>query len=97
MNYYSRSQIIEILKVGNEFLVALEEEQIVVRDAPEHIAGEYSDVMFERARVAANLVEELEINLPGVAVIVRMREQMAEQRRTIEAFLSNLPTASGDE
>ena len=95
MNYYSRSQIIEILQVGDDFLVALEEEQIVECDAPEDSAGDYSDIMFERARVAANLVEELEINLPGVAVIVRMREQMADQRRTIEHFLSELRATSG--
>ncbi len=90
MNYYTRRQLIERLQIGNEFLIALEEEHILVRDAPAERSEVFSDVMLERARVAANLVEELDINLPGVAVIVHMRESMAQQRRTIESFMQQL-------
>jgi hypothetical protein len=74
--------------------IALEEEHILVRDAPGERSEEFSDIMLERARVAANLVEELDVNLPGVAVIVRMREAMAQQRRTIESFMQQLREAT---
>ena len=90
MNYYTRRQLVEFLQVGDEFLVSLEQESIVERDAPESMDEEFSDIMFERVRVAANLVEELEVNLPGVAVILRMREEIAGQRRTIEEFVLRL-------
>ena len=90
MNYYTRRQMVEVLHVGDDFLISLEEEEIVTRDAPEDIAGEFSEIMLERVRVAANLVEELEVNLPGVAVIIRMREEMAGQRRAIEEFVIRL-------
>jgi hypothetical protein len=95
MIYYTRTQLVEFLQVQEEFLIALEEEEIVRRDAPEEMAEEFSEVMLERARVAANLVEELEVNLPGVAVILRMREEMAGQRRTIEKFVIRLRRAAG--
>jgi hypothetical protein len=90
MNYYTRRQLVEFLQVGDEFIVSLEQESIVERDAPESMDEEYSDIMLERVRVAANLVEELEVNLPGVAVILRMREEIAGQRRTIEEFVLRL-------
>lgn len=90
MNYYTRRQLVDVLQVGDDFLISLEEEEIVTRDAPDDIAGEFSEIMLERVRVAANLVEELEVNLPGVAVIIRMREEMAGQRRAIEEFVIRL-------
>lgn len=90
MKYYTRTQLVEYLEIGDDVLVALEEEEIVVRDAPAHLAEDFTEVMFERARVAMNLIEELEVNLPGVAVIIRMREDMAAQRRVIDAFVEQL-------
>jgi hypothetical protein len=84
----------ECLQVGDDFLIALEKEEIVTRDAPEDVVGEFSEIMFERARVAVNLIEELEVNLPGVAVIIRMREEMASQRRTIEEFVIRLRSSA---
>ena len=46
--------------------------------------------MLERARVAQNLVRGLEVNLPGVAVIVRLREEMVGLRRHMEDLLAQL-------
>jgi hypothetical protein len=46
--------------------------------------------MLERARVAQNLVRGLEVNLPGVAVIVRLREEMVGLRRHMEDLLTQL-------
>ena len=37
--------------------------------------------------MAANLVGELEVNLPGAAIIVRMREEMADLRRQMAQLL----------
>jgi hypothetical protein len=90
MKYYTRTQLIEVLKIGDDILLSLEEEEIVVCDAPEDVAEDFTEIMFERVRVAMNLMEELEVNLPGVAVILRMREDMAEQRRVIDALVEKL-------
>ena len=90
MSYYSRKQIVQILEIEEVFLVSLEEEEVITVDAPENNPGDFSEKMLERARVADNLVHELDINLPGAAVIVRMREEMAELRHQVERFLEAL-------
>lgn len=90
MKYFTRTQLVEYLQIGDDVLLALEEQEIVVRDAPRDMSQDFSEVMFERARVAVNLIEELDVNLPGVAVILRMREDMASQRRAIDAFIKRL-------
>lgn len=88
MIYYSRRQIVELLGVEDAFLVQLEVEDIIYCDAPEEHPGEYSERMLERARVADNLVHELEVNLAGVAVIVEMREHLATLRHHLESIAS---------
>ena len=90
MSYYSRKQVVQILEIEEVFLVSLEEEEVITVDAPENNPGDFSEKMLERARVADNLVHELDINLPGAAVIVRMREEMAELRHQVERFLEAL-------
>ena len=88
MNFYTRKQVIELLEIDDGFLVTLEREEIVAHDAPPGAAGEFSERMLERARVAQNLVRDLDVNLPGVAVIVRLREEMAGLRRRVEELLA---------
>jgi MerR family transcriptional regulator, heat shock protein HspR len=90
MTFYTRTQIVQLLEIEDSFFVQLEGEEIVYRDAPEGYPGEFSEQMLERARVADNLVHELEINLPGVAVILRMREQVATLRHHVESLASEL-------
>ncbi len=90
MTYYTRRQVFELLEVDEVFLVSLEREDIVLRDAPPEAEGEYSERMLERIRVAQNLVRDLEVNLPGVAVIVRLREEMVGLRRHMEDLLGQL-------
>ena len=92
--YYTRTQIIETLEIGDDFLVSLEREAIVSCDAPPDATGEFSERMLERARVAYNLTHEFDVNLAGAAIIVRMREHMQEQREHIERFLSDLEKTS---
>jgi MerR family transcriptional regulator/heat shock protein HspR len=95
MTYYSRRQVMELLEIEEGFLVLLEREDIVLHDAPPESEGDFSDRMLERVRVAQNLVRDLEVNLPGVAVIVRLREEMAGLRRHVEDLRSQLGQKSG--
>ena len=90
MTFYTRKQVIELLEIDEGFLVTLEREEIVSRDAPSGAAGEFSELMLERARVAQNLVRDLDVNLPGVAVIVRLREEVSGLRRHLEQLLGEL-------
>ena len=93
-SYYTRIQLLQMLEIDADFLLVLEQEAIVVCDAPSDVAGEFSERMLERARVAHNLTHELDVNLAGAAIIVRMREQMQRQRQHIERFLAELERSS---
>ncbi len=95
MIFYTRKQVVELLEIDEGFLISLEQEEIVATDAPEAESGEFSELMLERARVAQNLVRDLDVNLPGVAVIVRMREQMAELRGHVKQLAQELAKRGG--
>jgi hypothetical protein len=80
---YTRRQLVEILEVEESFVVSLEREEIVEADLPGDEA-QFSERMLERVRVAWNLVHELEVNLPGVAIILRLREDLGDLRGQLE-------------
>ena len=77
MKYYTRAELRQLLDVEESFLFSLEQEEIIWLDAPGGEGG-YSERMLERVRVSRNLVEELDVNLPGAAVILSLREQLTE-------------------
>ena len=91
MRFYTSREIQRLLEIDEGLWVELEREEIVVGDAPEPEA--YSERMFERARVACNLVNELEVNLAGAAIIVRMREELADLRRDVARLLAEIERA----
>lgn len=78
MSAYTLRQICELLELDEGFATELVRESVLVADAGEEC---FSDDMFERARVARELVVELEVNVAGAAVIVRMREELVALRR----------------
>ena len=94
MSFYTRKQIIELLEIDEGFLVSLEREEIIQPDAPTGTPGEFSEQMLERVRVAYNLVHDLDVNLPGSAIIVRMREEIADLRHRMEELAIKLRGSS---
>jgi hypothetical protein len=93
VRFYTRQQILELVGIDTRFFVELEREEIVSGDAPEE--GGYSERMLERARVAHELVHELDVNLEGAAIIVRMREDVAALRRDLAALAEELHRLRG--
>jgi hypothetical protein len=88
VKFYTRVEIQQLLEIDDGLWLALESEEVLVGDAPS--PGCYSERMLERARVARNLMEELDVNLAGAAIIVRMREGMAALRHDLERTLGEL-------
>jgi hypothetical protein len=87
MSDYERSEVVRLLNLDDAFLETLERESIVHVDVEGH---RFSARMVERIRVAHSLIFELEVNLSGVAVILRMREELGGVRgtlRRVEAIL----------
>ena len=73
MSRYTLRQIADILGLDPGFLEELAREEILTPDVPD---ADYSDRMLERARVCHELVHELDVNLAGASVIVRLREEL---------------------
>jgi hypothetical protein len=90
VRFYTRTEIVKLLEIDGGFVDALEREEIVAPDAPASETGEFSEEMLERVRVAYNLVHDLDVNLPGVAIIVQMREEMSGLRHRLEGLLNEL-------
>lgn len=88
--WYTRTEIFELLEIEDDFLITLERESIIAADAPPGTGGEFSAQMFERVRVAYNLVNDLKVNLAGAGIIVRMREELFAKRRDLERVLDEI-------
>jgi hypothetical protein len=90
MTFYTRKQLVEMLDTDEGFLLALEREEIIESDAPSGPGGEFSERMLERARVAHNLVADLDVNLPGAAIIVRLLEEVTDLRHRMTEVMAEL-------
>ena len=96
MRFYTRIEIVKLLEIEGGFVDELEREEIITPDSPSGEAGEYSEQMLERVRVAYNLVHDLDVNLPGAAIIVQMREEISGLRHRLEGLLNDLRGSSTD-
>jgi hypothetical protein len=85
---YTRTQLIEILGVEEGLVRELEQEEIVFADGAERDRAAFSQFMLERARVASILVQDLGVNVEGAAIIVRMREEIADLHRELARLLA---------
>ena len=89
--YWTISEIIEIFQVEETFIADLEEEDIVCPTCLEGMpTKQFSVHDVERLRLAKILMEEMDVNLPGVEVILRMRESMIHMRRQFDDILEDL-------
>ncbi len=90
-DYYYRRQVIEIFKVDEDFLDILEAEELIhpvqVESAQEKV---FPPDEVERIRIINNLVNDLEVNLPGVEVILEMRENLIRMQRQFDQILETL-------
>ncbi len=89
--YYYRKQVIEIFDLEESFLAELEEEDLIhtveVEASDERV---FPIDQVERVRIISNLVRDLEVNLPGVEVILAMRENMILMQRQFDSIMEML-------
>ena len=90
-DYYYKRQVIEIFKVDEDFLDTLEAEDFIhpvrIESAKEKV---FLPEEVERIRIISNLVNDLEVNLPGVEVILEMRENLIRMQRQFDQILETL-------
>lgn len=86
--YYHRTQVLEIFEFDESFLDELESEELIICSQIDPSGSKlYDPNQFERLRIISNLTRELDVNLPGVEVILQMRENMLSMRRQFDQIL----------
>ena len=89
--FWTVKEVIEFFEVDERFLADLQEEELICPlcsdERPDKI---FSAEELEKLRVAKILVEDMGVNLPGVDIILRMRQMMFDMRKQFDDILEDL-------
>ena len=89
--FYTISEVIEIFQIEERLLFDLEQEEIVCPACRDDLQTKlFSIDEMDKLRLAKILVEDMGVNLAGVEVILRMRQNMFEMRRQFDTILEDL-------
>jgi MerR family transcriptional regulator/heat shock protein HspR len=90
-DYWSVTEIVEIFQVDEDIISFLEEGEILCPECMEDRQEKrFSAMEMDKIRFAKILMEDMEVNLPGVEVILRMRESMVRMRKQFDDILEGL-------
>jgi MerR family transcriptional regulator/heat shock protein HspR len=91
--YWTVTEVMEIFQIDETIISYLEEEEILCPECfEEKPTKRFSAVELDKLRLAKILIEDMEVNLPGVEVILRMRESMIRMREQFDDILEGLVT-----
>ncbi len=90
-DFWTIGEVVEIYEVNEEFLLDLEEEELLCpvcgKGSPTKL---FTRKDMETLRLAKVLLEDMGVNLPGIEVILRMRDSMFQMRRQFDDILEDL-------
>jgi MerR family transcriptional regulator/heat shock protein HspR len=90
-NFWTYTEILEVLQIDEKLLDELEAEEIVCpvfrRARPEKF---FPASELEKLRLIKTLTDDMAVNLPGVEIILRMRQTMIDMRKQFDAILEQL-------
>ncbi len=90
-NYWTVTEIIETFQVNEKFIQVLERDAIVCPTCKKNASAKvFPTDEVEKLRLAKVLIEEMDVNLPGVEVILHMRQNMVEMRQQFDKILEDL-------
>jgi len=85
------ADVMEFFQVEEKLLRDLEEEEIICPACNEGLPTRLFHIHeLEKLRIAKILMEEMDVNLSGVEVVLRMRQNMLEMRKQFDAILEDL-------
>lgn len=80
----TRTEVLRLVGGDEELLELLTTEGLLPPRTPYHVED------MESARLAHTLMHELDVNMAGVEIILRMREEMLSTRRQVAELLALL-------
>lgn len=89
--YWTITEVMERFEVETRFLMELEEEEIICPVCREGDSSKwFSESDLENLRLAKLLVDDMGVNLPGVEIILRMRQTLLDMRTQFDAVLEDV-------
>ena len=89
--FWTSTEIIRIFQVEEHFISELEEYDIVCPTCAEDPQTRtFNAHDMEKLRIAKTLMEEMDVNLPGVEIILRMRQNMIAMREQFDDILEEV-------
>ena len=89
--FWSVTEVLELFEVEEKFLNDLETEEIVCATCDPGLPSRGFDVhQLEKLRIAKVLMEDMEVNLPGVEVILQLRQNLIEMRSQFDAIMEDM-------
>lgn len=89
--YWTVTEIIETFQVDENFIRELENDEIVCPTCKKNDPAKlFTPEEIEKLRLAKLLMEEMDVNRPGVEVILHMRQSMLDMRRQFDNILEDL-------
>ena len=90
-DFWTIAEVVDYFEVEEGFLVDLEDEEILCPTCKENSSIKtYAERELEKLRLAKILMEDMGVNMAGVDVIIRMRENMFEMRRQFDIILEEV-------
>ncbi len=89
--FWTIEEIKARFRVSDDLIAELESEQIVMYvPHPDEKVRALSIHDIEKVRLAAILVNEMGVNLPGVEVILNMRSNMLQMQKQVDSILEHV-------
>ena len=89
--FWTVTEVVEIFRIDKGFLDNLEKEDLLCPVCREDSNAKLFSVNeLEKLHLIKLLSEDMDVNLPGIEIILRMRQSMFEMRRQFDAILKDL-------
>jgi MerR family transcriptional regulator/heat shock protein HspR len=89
--FWTITEVVEVFEIGEDVVEELEQEEVLCpvcrEDSPAKL---FPAAELEKLRLAKILIEDMGVNLPGVEIILRMRQTLFEMRRQFDEILEDL-------
>jgi MerR family transcriptional regulator/heat shock protein HspR len=89
--FWTITEVVELFEVEENFLIDLEQEEILCPTCRDDSTTKlFSSSELEKLRIAKILFEDMGVNVPGIEVILRMRQTMFDMRNQFDAILEGV-------
>lgn len=89
--FWTSTEVVEIFQVDERFISELMDWDIVCPACSDEVDDRvFSPHDMEKLRIAKTLIKEMDVNMAGVEIILRMRQDMIAMRRQFDDILDEV-------